>query len=387
MNNETANNQLVVVLKDARKDLSQLLNKLQLAQYIIVVVQNRQDYINSIETTKPSFIILDLLLLDADGWNIAREIKQNPDTSFIPMVLINSSPESVARVARLEWQNVSCMSEISEPEQIVHLINTRLSKLRQERKPTNRTVEKSNTTISTIAETNKGLENFASIVSQDLQAPLQSLAMLSELLTNEYKQDLDPKVREYLEKIGSSSSKMQALFENLLAYSRAGKSQQTWIVVDLNQVVRQVMKNLHSAIAASQAQIIVDELPKVLIDPTEINRLLQNLVENAIKFSARNPQIKISAIAREQQWLICISDRGIGIAPESRSEIFEPFKRLNDAKDYPGTGMGLAICQKIVERYDGTIRVESVVGKGSKFYFTLPVDACLQPSITKSNFA
>jgi len=386
MNNETPNNQLVVVLKDAHKDLSQLLNKLQLAQYIIVVVQNQQDYLGLIQTIKPNFIILDLLLLDADGWNIARKIKQNPDTSSIPMVLINSSAESMTRVARLEWQNVSCTSEASEAEKIVHLITTRLSQLNHNQKEVGQRRGSLKLVEHQLQTINQSLEDFASIVSGDLQALLRSLTMFSELLTHEYQQDLDPKAREYLDKIGSSSSKMQAFMKDLLAYSRAGKSEQTWILIDLNQAMKQVIKNLHSEITASQAQITVDQLPKVLVNPTEINQLLQNILENAIKFSAgQNPQIRVSAKAVEEQWLICIIDRGIGIAPELQSEIFEPFKRLNSTEVYPGMGIGLAVCQKIVERYGGKIGVESVAGKGSSFCFTLPVDACLQPLITNSN--
>ncbi len=372
MNNETAQDRLVLVLKDAHKDLSQLLNKLQLAQYVVVVVQNKQDYMGLIQIIKPNSIVLDLLLLDADGWNIARKIKQNPDTNSIPLVLINSSPQSMARVARLEWQNVSCVSEASEPEKIVDSIDARLSE-------SNRDRERANTTVDKI---DKGLEGFASIISEDLKTHLRSLSMFSELLTNEYQQDLDSKAREYLKEIGNSSSKMQAFMEDLLTYSRAGKSDRTWSEIDLNQAISVAIANLHLEIAASQAQITVDELPKVMVNPTEINQLLQNLLENAIKFSpGQNPQIKVRATARKEQWIIYISDCGIGIAPELQAEIFEPFKRLNSAEDYPGTGIGLAVCQKIVERYGGKIGVESVVGKGSSFYFTLPTDAYLPPRV------
>ncbi|MDJ0596005.1 MAG: ATP-binding protein, partial [Pleurocapsa sp. MO_226.B13] len=226
---------------------------------------------------------------------------------------------------------------------------------------------------------NRDLEHFASLVSHDLQAPLRSLTMFSELLIDEYRHELDPQAQKYLERISNSSSKMQALIEDLLAYSRAGKSEQTWIVVDLNQTLQQVQENLHDCIASEQAQINVSNLPKILINPTEILQLLQNLLENAIKFSdCQSPQIEVTAVQREREWLISITDNGIGIAAEFHSEIFQVFKRLNSAETYPGTGMGLAICQKIVERYGGKIWVESSLGEGSTFYFTLPLDICPQ---------
>ncbi|MDJ0590559.1 MAG: response regulator, partial [Pleurocapsa sp. MO_226.B13] len=118
MNNQTINNQLILVLKDAHKDLSQLLNTLQLAQYMILVVQNRQDYLNQIKFTRPSFIVLDLLMTDADGWQICVQLKNNPDTDFIPLVLLNASVQTAAKIAEIDWHNVDCIAETSEPEKI-----------------------------------------------------------------------------------------------------------------------------------------------------------------------------------------------------------------------------------------------------------------------------
>ncbi len=384
MNNQTINNQLILVLKDAHKDLSQLLNTLQLAQYMILVVQNRQDYLNQIKFTRPSFIILDLLMTDADGWQICVQLQNDLDTDFIPLVLLNSSVQTAAKIAELGWQNIDCIAETREPEKIVHLIKTRLSaKTRDLATPTSdnrdRQLILANYQLQTanrdLLNLNRDLEHFASLVSHDLQAPLRSLTMFSELLIDEYHHELDPQARKYLERISNSSLKMQALIEDLLAYSRAGKSKQTWIVVDLNQTLQQVQENLYSAIASKQAQINVSNLPKILINPTEIQQLFQNLLENAIKFSdCQSPQIEVRAVQREREWLISITDNGIGIAAEFQSEIFQVFRRLNSAEAYPGTGMGLAICQKIVERYGGKIWVESSLGEGSTFHFTLPLD-------------
>ncbi len=222
------------------------------------------------------------------------------------------------------------------------------------------------------------LEDFAATVAHDLQAPLRSLNMFTELLAQEYQHELDEKAQQYLNRITNSSSRMQILIEDLLAYSRAGTSQQTWIMVDLNQILHQVIEDLQPAIAKTGAEITVKDLPQILINPREIQQLCQNLMENAIKFSQPAPKIEVSATKQDQEWLFTITDNGIGIAPEFQLTIFQVFQQLHPVDVYSGTGIGLAICQKIVERYGGKIWVDSIVGEGSTFYFTLPINVCPQ---------
>ncbi len=218
------------------------------------------------------------------------------------------------------------------------------------------------------------LADFTSTVVHDLQAPLRSLTMFTELLAKEYQDELDEKAQQYLKRISDGSSRMQTLIEDLLTYSRAGTGEQTWIKVDLNQIVEQVKSDLQSAIANSHSKITVSDLPQILINPREIHQLFQNLIENAIKFCDQTPEIVVTATPQENVWLFAVEDNGIGIAPEFQPQIFDVFQRLHAADVYPGSGMGLAICQKIVERYGGKIWVESVAEQGSIFYFSLPRD-------------
>ncbi|MEL7010484.1 MAG: ATP-binding protein [Cyanobacteria bacterium J06588_4] len=227
------------------------------------------------------------------------------------------------------------------------------------------------------------LDDFTSTVVHDLQAPLRSLTMFTELLAQEYQDELDEKGQQYLDRISHSGLRMQTLVEDLLAFSRAGVGEQTWMKVDLNQTIELVKADLQSAIASTAAQITVNKLPQILINPKDIHQLFQNLIENALKFCDRAPEISISVVAQGEEWLFTVEDNGIGIAPEFQSEIFEIFKRLYPADIYPGSGMGLAICQKIITRYDGTIWVESVVGKGSTFNFTIPINLCPQSPTAK----
>ena len=227
-------------------------------------------------------------------------------------------------------------------------------------------------------ETDRDLAEFTSSMVQDLQAPLRSLATFIELLSKEYQNDLDEKGQLYLDRISASGSRMQNLIEDLFTYSHTATGKETWLNVDLNQTVARVQSDLQSAIAETGAKITVGDLPQLILNPKDICQLFKNLLDNAIKFSDAPPQIEISVTARGEKWLFVIEDRGIGIASEFQSQIFEVFQRLHPNDVYPGSGIGLATCQKIVERYQGRIWVESQVGKGSTFYFTLPINICPQ---------
>ena len=219
---------------------------------------------------------------------------------------------------------------------------------------------------------NKRLESFAYTVSHDLQEPLRSINMFTQLLQQEYRENLDCQAQEYLGYITSSAVRMQTLVRDVLAYSRTGTSQQTQSEIDLNRLLETVQIDLRGIIEETEAEIVVEHLPTVSVNPTEIGQLFRNLISNSIKFrSDRKPHIKISSQRQDNQWLFTVEDNGIGIEAEYREIVFQPFKRLHSQEQYSGSGIGLAICQKIVERHQGYIGVESQPGRGSTFYFTL----------------
>lgn len=218
----------------------------------------------------------------------------------------------------------------------------------------------------------KNVDEFTSTVVEDLQAPLQSLTKFTELLAQEYQDELDEKGQLYLERISASGLQMQTLVEDLLTYSRTGTGEQTWITVDLNHTLTQVQSELKSEIAESNATIVVNDLPNLLLNPQEVYQLFKELLSNAIKFGGDRPHVEVSAIMRGEEWLFTVEDDGIGIAPKFHSQIFEVFQKLHSPNLYPGNGIGLAICQKIIKRCGGKIWVESELGKNAKFCFTLP---------------
>jgi PAS domain S-box-containing protein len=221
---------------------------------------------------------------------------------------------------------------------------------------------------------NRDLEQFAYSASHDLQEPLRSVTIYSELLTRRCAGKLDGDALEYLEFLRSGATRMEMLVRDLLAYTQATRLDKPSSPVDAGAALRVVLSNLHGAVTESSAQIEYDELPAVRVHATHLQQLFQNLVGNAIKYRRPGvpPLIHVSAECRDGSCVFAIRDNGIGIEPEYRERIFGLFKRLHTAEEYSGTGIGLAICHRIVERYDGRIWVESERGRGSTFYFTVP---------------
>ncbi|GAB4538496.1 MAG: hypothetical protein Tsb0014_28160 [Pleurocapsa sp.] len=226
-----------------------------------------------------------------------------------------------------------------------------------------------------LARSNGELEQFAYIASHDLQAPLHTITNYVQLLQRRYQQQLDEKADKYINYIVDGARQMRTQIDDLLQYSRLGRQQSTWREIDCNLVVQQAIANLQSEIETNQAQIICDsDFPKAIADYSQLVVLLQNLLENALKYRrSESLIIKVKVQRDDQNWQFSVSDNGIGIEPQYEQRIFQIFQRLHTSDEYPGTGIGLAICQKIVERHGGKIWVKSKLNQGSTFYFTLPI--------------
>lgn len=224
-----------------------------------------------------------------------------------------------------------------------------------------------------VEQSNSELEQFAYIASHDLQEPLRMIGSYSQLLTRRYKGQLDAKADQYISYITEGVERMQTLIMDLLQYSRTATNKEDLKPVDLNTVMEEVLTDLKVAVEGSHAQIKAGSLPTLKASHTQLRQLFQNLIGNAIKFRGNEaPVIEVRANEEVEQWLFSIKDNGIGIDPEFSERIFMIFQRLNDRDQYPGTGIGLAVCKKIVERHGGKIWIESEAGKGSDFLFTIP---------------
>lgn len=224
-----------------------------------------------------------------------------------------------------------------------------------------------------LQRSNEELEQFAYVASHDLQEPLRAVTSYTQLLAQRYQGHLDAKADKYINYIVDGASRMQQLINDLLAYSRLGTRAQEFEAADCNAAVQQSLSNLQIAIAEKNAVITYESLPTVMADEFQLVQLFQNLIGNAIKFCQDVPRIQIAAIMQDHEWLFSVRDNGIGIATEYADRIFLIFGRLHSRREYSGTGIGLAICQRIVERHGGRIWVESQSGEGATFYFTIPI--------------
>lgn len=224
-----------------------------------------------------------------------------------------------------------------------------------------------------LKRSNQELEQFAYVASHDLQEPLRSVTSYTQLLAQRYQGNLDAKADKYINYIVDGSTRMQQLINDLLAYSRLGTRAQKFEMADCYAAVEQSLCNLQIAIAETKAIITYESLPTVMADELQLVQLFQNLIGNAIKFCQDIPRIHISAIIQDNEWLFSVRDNGIGIDSDYADRIFIIFQRLHSRREYLGTGIGLAICKRIVERHSGRIWVESQSGQGATFYFTIPI--------------
>ena len=231
-------------------------------------------------------------------------------------------------------------------------------------------------TADDLARSNQELEQFAYAASHDLQEPLRKIASYTQLLQQRYKGKFDAEADKFIGYIVDGAYRMQALIRDLLMYSRAGRGELALEPTDMEQVLAQALSNLETALQANQAAVTHDPLPMVMASPSQMTQILQNLVGNAIKYHGdAPPKVHVSALQKSGFWQFSIQDNGIGIDPQYADRVFIIFQRLHTKKEYAGTGIGLAICKKMVERHGGQVWLESEgEGKGTTFKFTLPAE-------------
>lgn len=294
---------------------------------------------------------------------IVPEVLRSKVSVFVELAKRNAQiREHAFQLERSNEELLRNIEERTKAEEEVRRLNAELEDRVEER-----TLE--------LSRTNEELRQFAYIASHDLQEPLRTVGSYAQLLGRRYQGKLDAEADEFIRYVVDGVVRMHALLNDMLAYSRVTDVNSTPAKLFKSEsAVKTALMNLDASIKEAGAQVTHDSLPSIYADHIQIAQVFQNLIGNGLKYRREEPpQIHITAKRKEDQWVFCVRDNGIGIDKRYTQRIFGIFKRLH-GKDLPGTGMGLAICKKIVERHGGSIWVESELGKGSDFLFTLPVE-------------
>lgn len=330
-------------------------------------------------------ILLDVNMPDINGFELAELIRRRPRSRHTPVIFISAVsqteeyafkgyalgavdylhtpiPEVVRAKVAVFVELFKKTEEVKRQQEALRRLNAEL-----EKRVAERTAE--------LQRSNEELQQFAYVASHDLQEPLRMVASYVRLLAKRYQGKLDAEADEFIRYAVEGATRMKELIDDLLAYSRAGTQEQDIATIDCGVVLQRVLNDLRAAIEESGAEVTHDPLPCIMADEVRLRQVFQNLLGNALKFrSQAPPRIHIGVERDATHWIFAVRDNGIGIDPQHAERIFVLFQRLHTKDKYPGTGMGLAICKRIVERHHGRIWLESQPGVGTTFFFSLPVE-------------
>ena len=404
MNSENSYSGKIAIVDDNPDNLKVLYTYLKSVGFEVLVAEDGFAGIEVVKNSQPEIILLDVMMPGIDGFEVCRRLKSDPTSQHIPVIFLTALSETVDKLTGFRVGGVDYITQPIEHEEVAARVRTHLilhrtrQKLQQqndllqlevdrrrqiERELTQsrHLLQKSNDTLeqtvadrtAELATSNEDLEHFAYIASHDLRQPIRKIRMCTEYLAEDYGHCFDDQARQYMSYITKSTDRMYLLIDDLLAYSRVGKREAKTVPVDLNRVLQDVLDDLSVAVAEKQAKIDYSSLPTIQANPREIRQVFQNLISNSLKFTCdRAPEIALDATRQEDNWLFSVRDNGIGIEPQYYDKIFQMFQRLHRNSEYEGTGIGLAICHKVITRHGGEIWVESQLNQGTTFYFTFP---------------
>jgi signal transduction histidine kinase len=368
----------ILIIDDMPANLGVLTSHLERQGYVAVVAQGGEEGVERAEFVRPDLILLDVMMPGVDGFETCRRLKANEHTRDIPVIFMTALTDTGDKLTGFAVGAVDYVTKPLNGAEVLARIGTHLSlyglrkELAEQNARLQREVAMRQQTEAALVRSNTELEQLAYVASHDMQEPLRMVASYLQLIAQRYKGRLDADADEFIGYAVDGAKRMQALINDLLAYSRVGTKARPFEPTDCAKVVETALANLRIAIADSHAEVTHGPLPEVMGDPTQLLQVFQNLIGNALKFHGEAPpRVRIEAEPLEGLWRFTVRDQGIGIAPEYHQRIFVLFQRLHGRSEYPVTGIGRAICKKIVERHGGTIGVESQPGAGSTFWFTL----------------
>ncbi|HEY9862594.1 MAG TPA: response regulator [Candidatus Obscuribacterales bacterium] len=364
----------ILIVDDTPDNLRLLSKTLSEQGYEVQCAINGNLALMAVKHEPPDLILLDIKMPEMDGYEVCKRLKNQAETAEIPVIFLSALDDVFDKVKAFNVGGADYITKPFQVEEVFARIENQLTirHLQRQLQTKNIKLEHLNQELQ---RSNRELEEFAYIVSHDLQQPLQTITGFAELLLALKSEiNLEQEAEEYVTPILEEGIRMQELIQNLLEYSRVGTKKHHFEITDCQEILRKSLGHLHSAIEESCAIITHDTLPTLRADRIQLGQLFQNLIGNGIKYKRPNiqPKIVISVQEKPEEWLFRVEDNGIGIKPENFDRIFQVFQRLHTYQDYPGSGVGLAICKKIVERHQGKIWLESEWGIGTTFHFTLP---------------
>jgi signal transduction histidine kinase len=369
----------ILIVDDVSANLQIVTSQLEARGYVALVARSGQEAIERAEFAQPDLILLDVLMPGLDGLETCRRLKRNEATRDIPVIFMTALTGTEDKVSGFRAGAVDYVTKPLNAEEVLARVDTHLTlyALRQQLAAQNQQLRQEiaarEEVQAALQRSNAELEQLAYVASHDMQEPLRMVASYLQLVAQRYGDLLDADGHEFIGYAVDGAKRMQALISDMLAFSRVNTRARPLAPTDCAKIVATARLNLQIAIEEAGATITEGELPAVLGDATQLLQLFQNLIANAIKFRGdAAPRVHVVAQPAEDGWCFSISDNGIGIAPEYFERIFVLFQRLHGRKEYSGTGIGLALCKRIVERHGGRIWVESTPGQGSVFSFTLP---------------
>lgn len=377
---------LVLVVDDTVANVAVLAEHLSANGLEIIVAQNGEECVERARFAKPDLILLDIMMPGIDGFETCRRLKSFRETRDIPIIFMTALADISDKVTAYEVGGVDYITKPFHVEEVLARVNAHLSILAMQRTMAaqNRHLQQEIAARSAaeevlacrtkeLARSNAELEQLAYVASHDLQEPLRMIVSYLQLLDQRYTNRIDADASEFIAFAVDGAKRMQTLIDDLLAYSRLGSRAKPLQPTSCADIVSDALRYLRAAIEESGADVVCGDLPTVMGDATQLAQLFQNLIANAIKFGGKGTQvIRIEAEDAGSAWCVSVRDNGIGIAPEYFERIFVMFQRLHSRAKYPGTGIGLALCKRIVDHHQGRIWVESELGQGSVFKFTLP---------------
>jgi light-regulated signal transduction histidine kinase (bacteriophytochrome) len=360
-----------LVVDDSEATREMLCRMLERQGHMCTAVGSGSDALEHLSREHFDMVLLDLMMPETDGLEVLKIIKAKPELKDTAVVMLSAFDE-VAEIGKC--LEAGADDYLLKPIDRV-LLNARLFAILERQRLLNlerKRTEELERADGELRRSNEELRRFASVVSHDLQEPLRMVTSYMQLLQRSLGESMTSDQAEYIKFAVDGASQMSSLIDDLLAYSRVSIGELRAETVDCNKVLDEAKTYLRTAIEESNAQISSSPLPKVLADAPQVRQLFVNLLGNAIKYRGqKSPHIRVSAEPEGSMWRFAVADNGIGISKDHLGSVFQMFLRLHD-RSVPGTGIGLAICHRVVERFGGRIWAESREGEGSTFYFTLP---------------